>query len=30
MIEVFSTVPGKRGLSFDDFQTLLIRAGQVG
>lgn len=29
MIEVFSTVPGKKGLSFDDFQTIIIRSGMV-
>ncbi len=29
MIELFSTQPGKRGLSYDDFSTLLIRGGLV-
>jgi len=29
MIEVFSTIPGKRGLSYDDFTTVLLRAGLV-
>lgn len=29
MIELFSTQPGKRGLGFDDFCTLLIRGGML-
>jgi hypothetical protein len=29
MIELFSTQPGKRGLGFDDFCTLLVRGGML-
>lgn len=29
MIQLFSTQPGKRGLSYEDFTTLLIRGGLV-
>lgn len=29
MIELFSTQPGKRGLSFDDFSNLLMRGGLI-